>query len=292
MSLSLTAASFADTVLPVVVVYGHNFLHVPLVHSLISIAVHQNKKIDLVVFDNSPPAQSSSLSHAYLNLNYVANPSNPGLGPCYNQAAEIARQSGKTWLLLFDQDAVLPTTLFERYEEAIRVHPGYGLYAPVLESADGRVLSPFRWVFNRPSMFRHVSSGVHNARRRGICNNGMLVSVDAFRAVGGYHNRIRLDFADVWFFRRFAATHSAFVVTDCVLRHDLSSITESDPGRALRRFVTFCHDARVYATDYSFAGEVAFFTFARAVKQACVWREPRFVTTFFRAYRTRKWDML
>jgi GT2 family glycosyltransferase len=275
--------AFIDAVQPVVVVYGHDYRDVSAIRSLETASRHFDRGIDVLVFDNSPVDDIPAEFDTPLAVQYLANPTNLGLGPCYNEAAKRAALKGKSWLLLLDQDAVLPAAVLEQYAESVRAYPTQGLFCPILESGDGRVLSPYRWRYNRPFIYRHVPPGVHATHGCGICNNGLLVSLDVFRKIGGYHERIKLDFADLWFFRRFAATYATFAVIDCRLRHDLSSLTERSSQRALERFVIYCRDARLYAQDYSAIGEVGLFAFLRALKLAVQWRRLEFISTFFRS---------
>jgi GT2 family glycosyltransferase len=79
---------------------------------------------------------------------------------------------------------------------------------------------------------------------KSIFNSGMLVSLDAFNAVGGYDEKIPLDFADHDFCRRFARIYCEIYILDLSCEHGFSNLENSSIENALMRFSFYCRGAR------------------------------------------------
>lgn len=88
---------------------------------------------------------------------------------------------------------------------------------------------------------------------RSLLNSGILVSLEAFEAIGGFDERIPLDFADHDFCRRFAERYGNAYILDVDCEHGFSDREESSLESALSRFAFYCRGARYSVrslTDY------------------------------------------
>lgn len=240
--------SIAETTLFTVVTYGGTVRDAPCMESLRDIAEQLGVSLTVALFDNSPEPSAPPPS-GELDVLYRHQPANPGVGPSYNRAAEIAVRRGSRWLLLLDQDARPAVKMLESVGEGLRRHPGQTLFCPVSRMPDGTIISPFRIRWGRPVTLRSVSPGTMGTRGTGVINSGMLIRTDAFRRAGGYHPEIPLDFSDWMFLWRYGRIFPSFAVCAHTLTHSLDSATETDPRKAAVRFSSFCRGARVYGRE-------------------------------------------
>jgi rhamnosyltransferase len=122
---------------------------------------------------------------ADLNVALTVNNENVGVAGAFNQAARMAIDQGHSWLLLMDQDAVAPAGLVRHLMLAVERWRGTRLPA---------VLCPIS-VDRDPS--GHQSAVPHADRAVEACMNaGSIVRLAAWEAVGGYDERLFLDYVD------------------------------------------------------------------------------------------------
>ena len=221
-------------------------------------AVHNydpTERIDLLVFDNSPSPQiaiEQFNEESPFRIHYLHDSQNPGVSRAYNRGAELAADLNKTWLLIFDQDTAMPADTLFHYQKALDVYPNYPVYAPQLYSGS-LLYSPCRYRFGKGSNLPHIEPGIHSTNHRGILNSGLLIQLQAFRRVGGYDDTVRLYFSDLVFFGRLKKVYSQFVVVDCRLEHQLSSVDYGDKSVALNKFAAYCAGARQASRGNGFA---------------------------------------
>ena len=202
--------------------------------------------LDVVVCDNSLNSDlvnGSVFRKGCFNIHYFHDPSNPGVSKAYNFASQYALLLKKEWLLVLDQDTSFPVDTFSKYVSAIQDNPSIKLFAPVLKISDGRIFSPSRYWFKRGFGLKRISFGVHGFKGLSPVNSGMMISLDAFGAVGGYDERVRLDFSDFMFIERFRKRFSEFCVVDVVGVQAFSD-EEMNVSKLNERFGWYCEGAR------------------------------------------------
>jgi len=199
--------------------------------------------LDLFIHDNSPGAQPADAVAAPFCIEYRHDPSNPGVARAYNRGAQHAREQGKKWLLLLDQDTSFPADALQRYADAVAANPGIFLFAPRL-FADGVLCSPCAYTAGIGRHLRSVDAGPMRLKGRGILNSGMLIRLDVFEKAGGFDERIPLDFADHDFCRRFADRYGEAYILDMDCGHGFSDREAASLESALARFAFFCQGAR------------------------------------------------
>jgi len=229
-------------------------------------------KLDLFVYDNSPSAQELDHSkYKQWTISYVHDKNNPGVSTAYNRACDYAVEQGKKWLLLLDQDSIFPPDAIMRYAESISsvVAP---LVVPRLVSSTGRVASPARYALHRGSHIRRsdLPPGVNDLRRRSFLNSGILVAVEAFKAVGGFDTEL-FYYSDHDFFFRFGKHYNKYFLLDIDVIHDACS---AEIGR--ERFdllqTAMLHMSKIHKTLWPHI-----WLFCRALKLTILTRNPYYV---------------
>jgi len=234
---------FLAEILAVMVLYRRSPADATTLQTLESALVTSGAFLDLFIHDNSPGAQPVDAVAAPFCIEYFHDPSNPGVARAYNRGAQHAREQGKKWLLLLDQDTSFPADALQRYADAVAAKPGISLFAPRL-FADGVLCSPCAYFAGIGRHLRSVDAGPMRLKGRGILNSGMLVSLEAFEAIGGFDERIPLDFADHDFCRRFASRFGEAYILDMTCTHGFSDREDAPLASALARFAFFCQGAR------------------------------------------------
>lgn len=252
--------SVLDDVLGVVVVYRKRLSDVP--------ALTAFPGVDLFVHDNSPEPQD-----APEGLTYRHDPANPGVSTAYNRALALARARGRRFVLLLDQDSTPEPGAAEALASALDAHGDDDrLLASVVHNGDA-AYSPFRTglLTNRPLPLDELApTASYSLSGRGLINSGLVVPLALADRIGGFDERLPLDFSDTYFVDRYRAVHDDVVLTGVRLRHSLSGDEGRDAERELRRFETFCSGAaEMVATGTPrprMAAQVAFRTLRLAVK--------------------------
>jgi len=202
--------------------------------------------MDLVVYDNSLESDRESgsiFTYGCFRIHYFHDTTNPGVSKAYNFAAKYGGELRKKWLLVLDQDTVFPIDSIEKYMMGIKENPGINLFAPVLKLASGIFVSPCRYFFKRGFPLKKVSVGINSLQGISVLNSGMLINLDAFSFVGGYNERVKLDFCDFLFVERFKKKYSFCYILDVYCEHDFSDVGR-DVDALNERYGMYCRDAR------------------------------------------------
>jgi len=241
--------------------------------------------LDVLVYDNSPQPQFSESSFQLLNcrINYMNDLSNPGVSKAYNVAAQIAKKSNKSWLLLLDQDTEFPENTIQTYLNAMNTHEDQDLFVPILLSSHG-VFSPSKYYFKKGFLWLDVRPGVHSLKHRTVLNSGTLVSTNAFIDVGGYNEKIRLYFSDFNFIDKLRKKVRGFVVIDLVCKHQLSDQVNINLDDAKIRFNQYCEGS--FQSAESISGYLSYFAtvFLRSVLLSFRYSTPIFIKIFIIKY--------
>lgn len=234
---------FLAEILVVAVLYRRFPADAPALQTLGSLLTTSGTSLDLYIHDNSPEAHAVDSIPASFRVEYLHDPTNPGVARAYNRGAQHACERGKKWLLLLDQDTSFAADALQRYADAVAANPGISLFAPRLV-ADGVLCSPCVYTAGIGRHLRLVDAGPMRLKGRSILNSGMLIRLDAFEAIGGFDERIPLDFADHDFCRRFAQRFGEAYILDMACTHGFSDREDTPLASALGRFAFFCQGAR------------------------------------------------
>lgn len=223
-----------DNILFVIVLYCTKLQDTKTYNSL----VRYNPEALLYVYDNSPEPQHS-LHEFGVNVKYVSDVSNPGISYANNCAADYARSMGVKWMLFLDQDTLFPPGILKEYMEAIRQNPKIKLFAPPMEIKENLYMSPVKICFHCAHLAKTVPQGVQSLKEYAPINSGQLINTDAFHEVGGYNEKVPLDFCEYQFHRRLIRKYDTFFVLKTSCRQEFSDQVQNT-GQKLRRYEIFC----------------------------------------------------
>src|ERR1700734_2916453 len=100
-----------DRILAVIVLYKQQIGDSLTFKSIAAAGQNPNCPVRTLIYDNTPDASNPGPSPE--NVRYETSGHNDGLAVAYNRALELAGELGIPWLLLLDQDTVLPPDFLE-----------------------------------------------------------------------------------------------------------------------------------------------------------------------------------
>lgn len=170
-----------------------------------------------LIHDNSPtPLTDTTLlpDGAFL----VHDPANGGTAGAYVAAARDAAQAGCDWLLLLDQDTILPVDYLDRAVQASAAVPNALILIPRIRH-DNQLVSPAIITGSgsvRPVADPRGAEGVPTAISSGALVRRSVVADIRFPP------ELWLDYVDHWLFLDVARRGGTIAVIDTDLSHDLS----------------------------------------------------------------------
>lgn len=201
----------------VIVLYQQRFSQSPSFDLLMKAV--KEKKIQLVVYDNSPVKQLEPLLEQGKDISYYHDPSNPGLATAYNYALNHAQQNIRYFVTL-DHDSQLTATYFDTLltidwtDELVAAVP--------LVYAGSNQISPVfadRYI-NR--QVEKVDRSQLSQRRIMAINSGAVFSIKFLKEIGGFNLDFPLDFLDHWLFWTIYQFKKTVFILPEKMEHDLS----------------------------------------------------------------------
>ncbi len=243
-------------------------------------------KVGLFVYDNSPVPQHDTrdLDIIGCGIHYVSDISNPGVSAAYNRGVEYAVENGYDWVLLMDQDTDFCGDYVSRCQAEIAARPDCPLFAPVVVDNGNNILSPVKLRWRFPLRGRQMPAGENVLDDVAIINSGICVKVEAFQKVGGYNEKVFLDYSDHQFIERLSKKYEDFYLIDYVIRQDFSNF-ETDKNKLASRFTLFCRSLSGYEkqslSDYL---SINLIVIKRSLSLCMRTRSLRFLKILFREY--------
>lgn len=254
-------------------------------NTLINSSGFTKGEISFYIYDNSPEQNQKFHLSDNINVFYEKDYNNSGISSAYNKAAEYAKSKDMEWLLLLDQDSSIPYDFIEKLEDSINKYKNQVLFAPILKH-NNLVLSPCKFEFMKGSAMKMVSPGITSLKDISIFNSGILVKTSSFLIVGGYNEKVPLDFSDHSFVHRMKKNISEFVIMPIEINHQLSSFS-NNYDVILRRFVQYCQGVLNYHQFEQNSKLLLFWTFLRALKLTIQFKDRIFLSVFIRAMKDR-----
>lgn len=237
---------FVNSLTIIMVVYNKKIDHCDSFKSIINMKAYVDN-LDLYVYDNSINPQVVN-KYNNIEIEYIHDPKNSGVSKAYNEGALSALKKNKNWVLLLDQDTILPNNSLLKYQKAIFENPEIKLFSPILKLCDGKIFSPCRYLFKRGFHLNTIKPGLHSLNNISPVNSGMLIDLKIFFEVGGYNEKVKLDFGDFQFIQRFRKKFDLVFVVNVIGIQDFSN-NESSFNSQLTRFKFYCEGARNIEKD-------------------------------------------
>jgi GT2 family glycosyltransferase len=234
------------SILATIVLYRCSIAQSSTCVSLQTQEAYSSDSISFLIYDNSPVGNSEKLQP---NWAYVSDSTNKGLAAAYNYALSQAKLSGVQWLLLLDQDSILPSNFLVNLQNEIALCHDNGKIAAIvpLVFSDLRQVSPMRPMlgFDRPYRSTRSTSSVWLT----AINSAAAIRVSFVKSIGGFSEEFWLDYLDHWLFRRiYDTTHSVYV-SDMKIGHNLS-VANFNQGLETSRYRNILKAEAAFTNEY------------------------------------------
>jgi GT2 family glycosyltransferase len=234
---------FFEELLVVLVIYKMEINESPAFNSLTIALQSLNQKTSIFIYDNSPHSHSHTANENWLTT-YRNDPSNPGVSKAYNEGFKCAKDQGKKWMLLVDQDTIFEKDFFLKYKIAVEENQNEKIFVPIQHDSKG-IVSPFHFHFGRGIRLKKFIAGQYQLAEKKFINSGLLISYELFELSGGFDERFKLDFSDLAFIERLKSVTRTFLVIDSKCTHSLFATECSSREEILVRFKIYCQSANL-----------------------------------------------
>lgn len=244
-------------------------------------------RIFLMIYDNSPIKQFVDIESDLLTIEYIHDPSNPGVSKAYNYAARRAKEKGYDFILLLDSDTRLDGGFIDAFATARKKFPDEKIFAPKVRcSRDCSLISPLKFKNYRGTSLEDKNElcGILPLDMYSVINSGMFIDVDFLLEAGGYDERIKLDFSDHEFLWRVSEVYNHVYCLDCYIDHDLSSKGSQTLSSALYRFGCFLMGGRIFAAKKHNIFRFEIYAFLRSIYLSYKFKSLKFMTEYFRKH--------
>lgn len=270
---------FVEHLLVVIVLFKQSLEECSTFRSLSEAFANARVRPSIFAFDNSPQGLPPSV--VGWRVHYISSPKNVGVAKAYNTASEYALQHHLNWLLLLDQDTTLPHDFLSKYQDSVQAYPDHRFFVPMVHDRRG-VLSPFRFRGGAGQRVRQMKPGVYPLNSLSVINSGMLISSILFRSIGGFDQRLPLDFSDIAFVSKLKKSQDHLVVVNLHLHQDFSGSSVASSASSLERFRQYLSAIQVMRSDYGENRKLPFHAFLRSVKLTLRHRDWRFMRAAIR----------
>jgi rhamnosyltransferase len=272
--------SFLDELLVVLVIYQLSLEDSASFQSINENLKNSSSKVTLLIYDNSPNLAVNLDRDNYQNwqIYCIHDPDNSGVSKAYNEGFNLAQKLKKKWLLLLDQDTEFALDVLEKYYRATQECDLSIIFAPMLFSDNGALYSPCKYKFNRGFPLKKASYGLQSNRNISLLNSGLLIAVDLFQKIGGYNEKLKLDFSDFEFIDRYRKISDNFFVINSRAIHEFSGDFDNNES-AYKRFKRYCQSIRIMNQLNPNSFILWYFALLRACKLSIKFKDSRFLSS-------------
>ncbi|WP_419870116.1 glycosyltransferase family protein [Chryseobacterium sp. CT-SW4] len=226
--------------------YKDTITYRDLVKSFIHDNISMREILNVFIFDNTDFADwkvnVSNNNEENVNVSYFHDPSNPGISFAYNKIAQFAKENTFDNVVFLDQDTKLPLDFFYQYKRFEKKNKDIGV--PKIYEKD-KLISPSKYKAYRSSFYNEILESQLPIEGNSCINSGILIRTDFFYEVGGYNERLRLDFCDHEFIGRIKNYVRYLNIIPVKLKQNFSTNTNSKE-KALFRYKLFITDMKVF----------------------------------------------
>lgn len=257
-----------EKLIAVIVLYKSTLDESESFRTLLKANENSESVLTLLVYNNSPEYWVyNNEEFVGLSIIYVSDPLNSGVSKAYNLGYKCAIKLYKEYILLLDQDTSLEESFFKSFFDAKDKYTKSGneLFCPMMMKGK-ELLSPGRKYLFTTRKIENITAGEHVLKDLAVINSGLIISVDLFGLVGGFNEKIKLDFSDFDFLKRSLKFSKNIIVLDTSCQHTLSSEGYLSMQSALIRFDYYLEGAFHLEKSRLYSLGLMLWSFLRALK--------------------------
>lgn len=244
-----------------------------------------NETIDIFIYDNSKFPQDIP-TFENVNIYYEHDENNSGVSRAYNQAYKKAKELNKILLLVLDQDSSFELSFIEQYMKMYQVYKNDYIYAPIVcDEKKTKIYSPaFMSNFVGKTQFSEnfLYEETYSLAGKSVINSGLMIPLKMFEKIGGYNEKLRLDFSDIYFIEKYKELNPKIVLVDVYLKHSISGDEGKDFTREYSRFRYYCSASKEIGNSLNTL--VFWSPFRRLVRLTIKYKNTKFIKIFYDYY--------
>lgn len=237
------------------VLYEKSIYNSPSWQSLVA----QPQSLHIFICDNSRIPQS--LPSSDHKLHYVHRGDNPGVSAAYNLGAEWAKKQELKWIVLLDDDTYLPPDFIE----TLCCQREADWLAPQVYDEVG-LLSPFKVVNGGGQRLSSIRTGTVVSQSTIPINSGSCLKLRSFFRIGGFDEKLPLDFSDFDYFLRANNHQQMGRIYPLCLKHSLSNNSFASLDNAVTRFNIYVKSAIYFGQKHKIKKVMIIRIWLRAMK--------------------------
>ena len=168
----------------------------------------------------------------------VNSEENKKLEGAYNFALERAFETGKSWILLLDQDTEIPDNYFKELEKLFSDNYSPDLVAVVPKLiSEGKIISPVQ--VTHLMRFEHeININGYTNKRINALNSLSLLNVEFIKSIGGFSKDFPFDLHDHWCYNKIYKNKKKVYILDIATEHS-SSFNNFEENVSVSRYKEF-----------------------------------------------------
>ena len=243
------------------------------------------KNISIFIYDNSKLPQEVP-TFENVNIYYEHDQNNSGVSRAYNQAYKKAKELDKTLLLVLDQDSSFEFTFIEQYMKMYKEYKNEYIYAPIVcDEKKTKIYSPAflnNFVGKIQSFENFVYKEKYSLESKSVINSGLMIPLEMFEKVGGYNEKLKLDFSDIYFIEKYKELNPKIVLVNVYLKHSISGDEGKDFTREFNRFKYYCSASKEIGNSLNTL--VFWSPFRRLIRLTLKYKNIKFIKIFYDYY--------
>ena len=248
----------------IVVLYNCDLHKSKTLNSLIATLNNNDIVNTVLIWDNGYDDQSQLVSN---DFEYIHSKKNVGIAKAYNYAFENALKTNCEWLLLFDQDSIIPTNFFLdlNYELRILTHQN-NVCAIVPRIHDKNYFfSPSKVLIG--GIHRTLKSthfGIYDKEIFAI-NSGSLINLNFLKKINGFEKIFWLDSLDRWFYMKVYENRGKVYISKSIIEHSLS-IMDYKNSVSINRYKNILDYETLFILKHTNFLDILFFKFRLLIR--------------------------
>ncbi|VBB46864.1 Glycosyl transferase family 2 [uncultured Paludibacter sp.] len=199
-----------------------------------------NKQLDKITVDYEIVIYNNDKNTKIENSCFliVNSEENKKLEGAYNFALEKAIKNGKSWILLLDQDTLIPENYFKELENLFSqdISSDLAVIVPKLTS-NNKVISPVS-VSSLMRFEREINSTGYTNKRINALNSLSLFSVQFINSIGGFSKEYPFDMHDHWCYNQIFKHQKEVYILNISAEHN-SSFLNLEENVSINRYKEF-----------------------------------------------------
>ncbi|MEO8253410.1 MAG: hypothetical protein ABI554_03405 [Flavobacterium sp.] len=241
-----------------------------------------NGNLTILVYNNSPDYWSyEEFNYNNITIISVNDNSNSGVSKAYNVGFDFAKNNNKSYILLLDQDTKISNSFFTAFFKMEKKYSklNLGLYAPMIMNDRGLV-SPAQFFLHTSKKIENIKEGENPLKGLAVINSGLIIATPLFELVGGFNEKIKLDFSDFYFVKKALEFEQNIIVFNAKCNHSLSSEEQVSVKSALIRFDYYLEGAKEYNKSFSDIWGLNAWVFLRSIRLGLKYKTIKFTIKF------------